>query len=150
MIKKIPKVNEVVVFRKRSEPAFGIMKESIGERALVFSEEGKDAEVDFGKIVLSTGIKFTNELTQSERKLKLRELRRGLEEKRSTVDLKTLWECVFDADRELTLEELVELYFGGSNSGDEDVLLLFWAVEKDDLYFKRRDISPECQKRLRK
>ncbi len=137
MIKKIPKVNEVVVFRKRSEPAFGIMKESIGEKVLVFSEEGKDAEVDFGKIVLSTGIKFTNELTQSERKLKLRELRRGLEEKRSTVDLKTLWECVFDADRELTLEELVELYFGGSNSGDEDVLLLFWAVEKDDLYFKR-------------
>lgn len=137
MIKRIPKVNEVVVFRKRSEPAFGIMKESIGERVLVFSEEGKDAEVDFGKIVLSTGIKFTNELTQSERKLKLRELRRGLEEKRSTVDLKTLWECVFDADKELTLEELVELYFGGSNSGDEDVLLLFWAVEKDDLYFKR-------------
>jgi exoribonuclease-2 len=137
MIKKIPKVNEVVVFRKRSEPAFGIMKESIGERVLVFSEEGKDVEVDFGKIVLSTGIKFTNELTQSERKLKLRELRRGLEEKRSTVDLKTLWECVFDADRELTLEELIELYFGGSNSGDEDVLLLFWAVEKDDLYFKR-------------
>ncbi len=137
MIKRIPKVNEVVVFRKRSEPAFGIMKESIGERVLVFSEEGKDVEVDFGKIVLSTGIKFTNELTQSERKLKLRELRRGLEEKRSTVDLKTLWECVFDADKELTLEELVELYFGGSNSGDEDVLLLFWAVEKDDLYFKR-------------
>lgn len=150
MIKKIPKVNEVVVFRKRSEPAFGIVRESIGERILVFSEEGKDAEVDFGKIVLSTRIKFTNELTQSEKKLKLRELRRGLEEKRSTVDLKTLWECVFDTDRELTLEELIELYFGESNSGDEDVLLLFWAVEKDDLYFKRgeRGYSPRAPKEV--
>ncbi len=136
MIKRIPKINEVVVFRKRSEPTFGVMTESMGERVSMFSEEGKDVEVDFGKIVLSTGIKFNNELTQSEKKLKLRELRKGLEEKRSVVDLKTLWECVFDAGRELTLEELVELYLG-DNSCDEDALILFWAIEKDDLYFKR-------------
>lgn len=150
MIKKIPKINEVVVFRKRSEPSFGIIKESIGEMVSVFSEEGKDVEVDFGKIVLSTEIKFSSELTQSEKKLKLREIRRGLEEKRSTVDLKTLWECVFDAGRELTLEELVELYFGKNNSGDEYVLLLFWAIEKDDLYFKRgeRGYIPRAPKEV--
>jgi exoribonuclease II len=150
MIKKIPKINEVVVFRKRNEPSLGVMKESIGERISVFSEEGKDAEVDFRKVVLSTGINFTNELTQSEKKLKLRELRKGLEEKRSEVDLKTLWECVFDTDRELTLEELIDLYFGINNSCNDDVLLLFWAVEKDDLYFKRveRGYSPRAPKEV--
>lgn len=150
MIKKIPKINEVVVFRKRNEPSLGVMKESIGERVSVFSEEGKDAEVDFRKVVLSTGIKFTNELTQSEKKLKLREIRKGLEEKRSEVDLKTLWECVFDTDRELTLEELIDLYFGVNNSCNDDVLLLFWAVEKDDLYFKRveRGYSPRAPKEV--
>jgi exoribonuclease II len=137
MIKKIPKANEVIVFRKRNEPSFGVMIESLGERVSVFSEDGKEVEVDFGKIVLSTGIKLGNELTQSEKKLKLRGLRKGLDERRSTVDLKILWECVFDIERELTLEELSELYFGGDTTGSEDTLLLFWAVEKDDLYFKR-------------
>lgn len=150
MIKKIPRINEVVVFRRRSEPAFGVMKEPVGERISVFSEEGKDTEVDFGKIVLSTGIKFTNELTQPQKKLKLRELRRGLEEKRNGVDLKTLWECVFDADRELILEELADLYLEGINSGNEDVLLLFWAIEKDDQYFKRGEsgYSPRAPKEV--
>src|SRR3989337_1653099 len=87
MIKKIPKLNEVVVFRKRSEPSFGVLRESLGERVSVFSEEGKEVEVDFNKVVLSTGIKLGSELTQSEKKLKLRGIRKGLDEKKSTVDL---------------------------------------------------------------
>jgi exoribonuclease-2 len=150
MIKKVPRQNEVVVFRKRSEPSFGIFKGSIGEMVSVFSDEGKDAELDFGKLILSTGIKLSGDLTQSEKKLRLRELRKGLEEKRDTVDLKTLWECVFDSEKELTLEELIELYFGGNDLEGEDALLLFWSVEKDDLYFKRGEsgYSPRMQKEV--
>ncbi len=137
MIKKIPRLNEVVVFRKRSEPSFGVLRESLGERVSLFSEEGKEVEVDFSKIVLSTGIKLGSELTRSEKKLRLRGIRKGLDEKRGTVDLKTLWECVSDGAKELTLDELVELYFSEDGTEKEDILLLFWAVEKDDLYFKR-------------
>ncbi|MGH7801309.1 MAG: ribonuclease catalytic domain-containing protein [Thermodesulfobacteriota bacterium] len=137
MIKKIPKLNEVVVFRKRSEPSFGVLRESLGERVSLFSEEGKEVEVDFSKVVLSTGIKLGSELTQSEKKLKLRGIRKRLDEKKSTVDLKTLWECVSDSGKELTLDDLVELYFSEDGTEKEDILLLFWAVEKDDLYFKR-------------
>jgi exoribonuclease-2 len=139
MVNKILKPNEIIVFRKRREPSFGILTGELGEKVSVFSEEAKEVEVDFEKVVLSTGIKIVDELTQSEKKLRLRELRKDLEEKRDAIDLKTLWECVFDADRELTLEELVELYFGDDQLGNEDLLLFFWAVDKDDLYFKREE-----------
>ncbi len=150
MIKKVPRQNEVVVIRKRSEPSFGDFKGSLRETVSVFSEDGKDTELDFGKLILSTGIKLSGDLTQSEKKLRLRELRKGLEEKRGTVDLKTLWECVFDSEKELTLEELVDLYFAGNNPESEEILLLFWAVEKDDLYFKREEsgYSPRMQKEV--
>lgn len=139
MVTKNPKPNEIIVFRKRREPSFGILTGGLGEKVSVFSEEAKEVEVDFEKVVLSTGIRVVDELTQSEKKLKLRELRRGLEEKRDAVDLKTLWECVFDTERELTLEELVELYFGVNKLANEDLLLFFWAVDKDDLYFQREE-----------
>jgi exoribonuclease-2 len=139
MIKRTPRPDEVVVFRKRSEPSFGVLRDSLGDRVSVFSEEGRELEVDSTRFVFSTGIKLGSELTQSEKKLRLRELRRELEEKRGNVDLRTLWECVFDAERELSLEELLELYFGKGEPLSEDVLSFFWAVEKDDLYFKREN-----------
>jgi exoribonuclease-2 len=141
MVKKIPAPNEVVVFRKRKEPSLGILTGVAGEKISVFSEEGKEVEVDFTKLVFGTGTKVGSDLTQHEKKLKLRELRKELEEKKSAVDLKTLWECVFDVKRELTLEELVELYFGGGSLENRDVLLLFWAVEKDDVYFTREEVG---------
>ncbi len=139
MVTKNPKPNEIIVFRKRREPSFGILTGGLGEKVSVFSEEAKEVEVDFEKVVLSTGIRVVDELTQSEKKLRLRELRRGLEEKRDAVDLKTLWECVFDTDREIPLEELAELYFADAQLKNEDLLLFFWAVDKDDLYFQREE-----------
>ncbi len=139
MVSKLPKPNEIVVFRKRREPSFGILRGGVGEKVSLFSEEAREIEVELEKITLSTGIKVVDELTQSEKKLRLRELRRELEEKRERVDLKTLWECVFDSERELTLDELMELYFGDDNFKSEDALLFFWAIDKDDLYFKREE-----------
>src|SRR3990170_1106338 len=76
-----------------------------------------------------------SELTQSEKKLKLRGIRKGLDEKKSTVDLKTLWECVVENQKELTLDEVVEIYFGRVGTEAEGILLLFWAVEEDELEF---------------
>jgi Exoribonuclease R len=105
----------------------------------VFSEEGKEVEVSFDKLALSTGINIGDAFTQSEKKLKLRGLRRELEERREGVDLKTLWECVYDTEKELIFREIAELYFGTDSRESEDILLLFWAVEKDDLYFERAE-----------
>lgn len=137
MTKKIPNANELVLFRKRKEPSFGIFSNLIGDKANIFSEEGKDVSIDLGKIAYNTGIIIEGNFTQSEKKLKLREVRRSLEEEKEKVDLETIWECVGGEEREIMFNDLVELYFGDSNVVNKEILLLFWAIDKNDIYFKR-------------
>ena len=137
MTKKIPNANELILFRKRKEPSFGIFSNLIGDKANIFSEEGKDVSIDLGKIAYSTGIIIEGNFTQSEKKLKLREVRRSLEEEKEKVDLETIWECVGGEEREIMFNDLVELYFGDSNVVNKEILLLFWAIDKNDIYFKR-------------
>jgi len=137
MITKIPKANELILFRKRKEPSFGIFSDALGDKANIFSEEGKDVSIDLEKIAYNSGIIIKGNFTQPEKKLKLREVRRSLEEGKEKVDLETLWECVGDEKKEIMFNDLVELYFGDSNIIDEQTLLLFWAVDKSDTYFKR-------------
>lgn len=137
MTKKIPKANELILFRKRKEPSFGIFSNVIGDKANIFSEEGKDVSIDLEKIAYNSGIIIEGNFTQSERKLKLREIRRSLEEGKEKVDLETIWECVGGEEREIMFNDLVELYFGDSNVINKEILLLFWAIDKNDIYFKR-------------
>jgi len=137
MTKKIPKANELILFRKRKEPSFGIFSNAIGDKANIFSEEGKDVSIDLEKITYNSGIIIEGNFTQSERKLKLREIRRSLEEGKEKVDLETIWECVGGEEREIMFNDLVELYFGDSNVINKEILLLFWAIDKNDIYFKR-------------
>jgi len=137
MTKKIPKANELILFRKRKEPSFGIFSNVIGDKANIFSEEGKDVSIDLEKIAYNSGIIIEGNFTQSERKLKLREIRRSLEEGKEKVDLQTIWECVGGEEREIMFNDLVELYFGDSNVINKEILLLFWAIDKNDIYFKR-------------
>ncbi|MGQ0793249.1 MAG: ribonuclease catalytic domain-containing protein [Deltaproteobacteria bacterium] len=138
MIKRIPKHGEVIIFRKRKEPSLGVITEGAGAKFSVFSEEGKEVEVDYEKVVLPAGIKLSDELNQSEKKLALRGLRRELDESVPKVDLKTIWECVFDLGAEITLDEIIELYLGkDSSTRQKEALLLFWAIEKTEVYFKR-------------
>lgn len=137
MTKKIPKANELILFRKRKEPSFGIFSNAIGDKANIFSEEGKDVSIDLEKIAYNSGIIIEGNFTQSERKLKLREIRRSLEEGKEKVDLETIWECVGGEEREIMFNDLVELYFGDSNVINKEILLLFWAIDKNDIYFKR-------------
>jgi exoribonuclease-2 len=137
MTKKIPKANELILFRKRKEPSFGIFSNVIGDKGNIFSEEGKDVSIDLEKIAYNSGIIIEGNFTQSERKLKLREIRRSLEEGQEKVDLETIWECVGGEEREIMFNDLVELYFGDSNVINKEILLLFWAIDKNDIYFKR-------------
>jgi len=137
MTMKMPKANELILFRKRKEPSFGIFSDALGDKANIFSEEGKDISIDVEKIAYNSGMMIEGNFTQPEKKLKLREVRRNLEEGKEKIDLKTLWECIGGQEDEITFNDLVELYFGDSNILDEQTLQLFWAIDKSDSYFKR-------------
>ena len=137
MTKKIPKTDELILFRKRKEPSIGIFSDVVGDKANIFSEEGKDISIDIDKIAYCSGIMIEGNFTQPEKKLKLREVRRNLEEKKEKLDLETLWGCIGGEKEEILFTDIIELYFGGSNIVDEETLLLFWSVDKDDIYFKR-------------
>jgi exoribonuclease-2 len=136
-MKQVSRLGEIVVFRKRREPSLGMVLRGQDGKVVVFSEEGKEMEVNPERVVLSTGITLGEGLTQSERKLELRKLRRELEERKNSIDLKTLWECVCEFETELPLKDLMDLYFSGDEIEDRDLLLFFWAIDKDDIYFKR-------------
>lgn len=142
MIRKNPVVNELVVFRRRKDLSLGLARKNFADKLSVLTEDGNELDLDIKKVVLFTGIKCENELTISEKKLRLRTIRKQLDDGQATVDLETLWECVYESSNLLTLEQMIEIYFGESNRDyvrDDDVLLLFWALEKDDIYFSNND-----------
>jgi exoribonuclease-2 len=136
-MKQGSRLGEIVVFRKRKEPSLGMVLRGQNGKVVVFSEEGKEIEVNPERVVLSMRITLGEGLTQSEKKLELRRLRRELEERKESIDLKTLWECVCEFETELALKDLMDLYFSGDEIEDKDLLLFFWAIDKDDIYFKR-------------
>ena len=90
-VSKLPSQDELILFRKRKEPSLGIFAGAMNDKVTVFSEEGKEISIDPQRIAFSSGIKIEGEHTQSEKKLKLREMRRHLEEKKEGVDLVTIW-----------------------------------------------------------
>lgn len=134
---KIPSAHELILFRKRKEPSFAIFNETIGNKANIFSEEGKDISVDIEKIAYNSGIIIEGNFTPAEKKLKLRERRRTLEEAKEKLDIETLWECIGNEESEVTFKDISDLYFGDADKSNDDSLALFWAVDKDDIYFKR-------------
>jgi len=139
MTLKIPSTNELILFRKRKEPSFALFNETTNNKANIFSEEGKDISIDIEKIAYNSGIVIEGNFTHPEKKLKLREVRKNLEEEKEKLDLETLWACAGNEDYEITFEDIADLYFGDSNKSKEDALALFWAVDKNDIYFKRGD-----------
>lgn len=134
---KIPSAHELILFRKRKEPSFAIFNEIIGKKASIFSEEGKDISIDLDKIAYSSGIIIEGNFTHPEKKLKLRNVRKNLEEAKENLDLETLWGCIGQIDYEITFNDISSLYFGDSDKSKEESLALFWAVDKNDIYFKR-------------
>ncbi len=137
MTVKIPSKNELILFRKRKEPSFALFNNSTGDKASIFSEEGKDISIDISKIAYCSGITIEGNLTAAEKKLKLREFRNLLESRKDSLDLKTLWECLESVKEEVPYNDLLSLYLGDSTISEEEALIFFWAVDKNDTYFKR-------------
>lgn len=137
VLEKLPKAGEVVLFRKRQEPSLGIFSHLEGEKPALFSEEGREVTVDRDKIALTSSVTVTGDLTQSEKKLALRDIRRRLDEAREQIDLVTVWECFEGEKREVPYEELAEFYYAGGEATGFDALAFFWSVDKNDIYFRR-------------
>lgn len=137
ILEKLPKAGEVLLFRKRQEPSLGIFSHLEGNKAAIFSEEGREVTVDPEKIAFASSVSITGDLTQSEKKLALRDLRRRLDEAREQIDLITVWECFEGETREVPYKELAEFYYAGEEAGGFDALAFFWSVDKNDVYFRR-------------
>jgi hypothetical protein len=135
---RFPSPHEVVLFRKRKEPSLGIFIRALGDKLTLFSEEGREADIDPDKVAFISGLKIEGEFTASEKKLRLRDLRRDLDEEKQGIDLVTIWECYEGSGDEVPFDELLSLYFGERGVSDRERLALFWAVDKDDIYFRRR------------
>ncbi len=134
---RFPSPHEVVLFRKRKEPSLGIFIRAIGDKLTLFSEEGREVDVDPDKVAFISGVRIEGEFTASEKKLKLRDLRRDLDEEKQGIDLVTIWQCYEGSGDEVPFDELLSLYFGEKGASDRERIALFWAVDKDDIYFRR-------------
>ncbi|NIP29038.1 MAG: hypothetical protein GTO02_00290, partial [Candidatus Dadabacteria bacterium] len=133
----ITKVNELIVYRKRREPALGVLSSISDRKISLFCEDGKEHSIDIKKILLNTGIIFSDKLNRSEKKLELRKYRKNLEAVKSEVDLKIIWECFGETPYQVKFTEIIELYFGDTNISEIEKLNLFWAIDKDVIYFTR-------------
>jgi len=133
----LPSINELVAYRKRKEPALGVVFYAHPDKLSVLSEDGKRYSVEPKKVVLLTGITVPETLTDSEKKLEMRKWRRELEEKKDSVDMETLWECVVEEQETVSFEEILELYSGAEQVSLEQRFLLFWAVDKNTVYLAR-------------
>ena len=134
-----PSINELIAYRKRREPTFGVVLSVHPGNLSVLSEDGKRYAVEPKKIVLLTRIAVSETLTDSEKKLEMRKWRRDLEEKRDSVDLETLWQCVVEEQETVSFEEILDLYSGKEQVSMEQRLLLFWAVDKSTVYLTRAE-----------
>ncbi len=132
-----PSINELIAYRKRREPALGVVLHVHTGKVAILSEDGKHYEVEPKKIVLLTGITVPETLTDSERKLEMRKWRRELEEKKDSVDLETLWQCVVEEQETVSFEEILQLYLGTEQVSAERRFLVFWAVDKNTVYLAR-------------
>lgn len=130
------KTGEIVIFRKRKEPCCGIFISSQDGVVTVFSEEGKNMSVSDDKVAFGTGITLDLQ-TNHERKTEMRRLRKDLEAAKGGFDLKPLWEHFARAGRAVSFGEILSLYSSGAGPTADEILKLFWAVDKDTVYFKR-------------
>ncbi len=130
------KPGEIVIFRKRKEPCCGIFLSSDGATLTVFSEEGRKMSIPEDKVALATGIEARGS-GDREWKTEMRRLRRELEESKKDFDLRTVWECFADSVKTASFEDILSVCRAGAETTPEQSLKLFWAVDKDAVYFKR-------------
>ncbi len=132
-----PKINELIAYRKRREPALGIVLKAYPEKLSIFSEDGKRYDIEPKKIAFLTGISIHETLTDSEKKLEMRRWRRDLEREKDSMDLETVWQCVVEETDTVVFEEVLDLYFGTNQVSSEQRFRLFWSLDKNTIYFAR-------------
>lgn len=132
---KTPASGEIVIFRKRQEPSCGVFLSSSAGKLTVVSEEGKQLSFPEEKVAFLTGIKVKDGLSPREMTMEMRKLRKNLEEARGDFDLKPLW-------LELSGQGAVSFEYAARcfprALSPEETLKLFWAVDKDAVYFRRQ------------
>ncbi len=127
---------EIVIFRKRKEPCCGIFL-SAGEGVMtVLSEEGKTMPITGEKIAFLTGIKSAHS-TNDERKMDMRRLRKELEEAKDSFDLQALWENLAHSEKIVSFGDILSVYSRETETPPDEALRLFWAIDKNTVYFKR-------------
>lgn len=137
-MKTIPKLNELIVYRKRREPALGILSSQSGVKFNIFSEDGKLQSVELKKIVLCTALIVPNDLTDNEKKLSFRNLRKSLEQNKDKIALESVWKKL-QPDSIVDFEKLLEIYKTEKDVDNEERLSFFWAIDKNKTYFERAE-----------
>ena len=129
--------NELVVFVKKNKPVLGSICSVNNNSLTVLSEEGKEIDVSSDQIELKTSIIINSNANSSEKKLMLRGYRRELNKISEEVDLEFLWECVVGSAEKISFNDLLELYYGDSSFSNDEVLKIYWAINRDTIYFKK-------------
>ena len=134
------KVNEIVFFKKRNFISLACINELNKDQISVITEEGKQLNLQVDQIVYCSGVCSDKTANSSEIKLELRALRRQLDENKEKVDLKTIWDCVYDPQKSCgyNLQDIIELYTDKESSSLEK-LQFVWALQRDEIYFKKQD-----------
>jgi exoribonuclease-2 len=134
----IPKLNEIIFYKKRNFISLGVVYEISGDRYTLITEEGKQLIIEAEQVVYCSKITSEKIGNSSEIKLELRSLRKELDIERKSIDLKTIWECLYDPDISsgYKLQDILDLYIDG-NSNYKKTLLFVWAMQRDETYFKK-------------
>ncbi|MCY4262424.1 MAG: RNB domain-containing ribonuclease [Candidatus Dadabacteria bacterium] len=132
-------INEIIAYRKRREPALGVVLSVSPDKFSILSEDGKRYDIELKKIVLLTRITVSETMTDSEKKLEMKKCRKELESEKDSIDLETLWQCVVGEQETVSFEEILDLYSGASNVSVQQRFLLFWAVDKNTVYLSRTE-----------
>lgn len=128
--------NELVVFAKKNKPVLGLVCSANDDNMVVLSEDGREISINLDQIKLKTSI-----IINSDRKSTLRGYRNKLNEISNEVDLEVLWKRVVGSVEKISFNDLIEIYYGNGIVDDNEKLKIYWAVNKDKIYFKKIEDS---------
>lgn len=126
--------NELIVFAKRNKPVLGSVCSVNNDLLTVLSEDGKQIDIYSDQIELKTSI-----IIDSDRKLILRGYRKELNESIKEIDLEFLWKQVAGSAERMSFNDLIEIYYDGKAFNRDEILKIYWAINKDTVYFKKLD-----------
>ncbi|MBI2876062.1 MAG: RNB domain-containing ribonuclease [Candidatus Tectomicrobia bacterium] len=130
------KKGDLLAFYQRKHLVFGLLQGAKGDLFVLFTEEGKEMELEPHKVLMATGKSLDPSLSVPEKKEQLKRLRALFEEEARKVDLPGLWEYLQGEGERFDFDSLAETYLGQQGSPEER-FYLFWALELHNPYFKK-------------